>query len=857
MPEEIIEMDEIRINNRYVHAYKADYPSKDDHLKDDSVPSYKRKNSMLTEDFIRKINQRNGVASPDILPPNCRYMEKTPKGTIVVIEEPPAFRTLSFYMDISHEYRKLKDEGLLEEYGFGDFTLKNKNTFTLALPYCIFILFISNENYLMSGQMYFRVSRMVGLADYLMKAPFPNISQNQYICFGEGLHEGRHSSLSGTIDKTITSFWSAEFNTDYTYNYNEYKNVPAVNSFMEWHALSQRDPMFVYNVEWIPTKDNISGLIKRLKDDNRIGSDHAPHFSSLYNILSQPLKSEKSAKASSRSRRAHTLYYDVASGIQVAPNYHVHVGDPFYIKKGKELCYINSFMGFNIDGSSDVRYVRVENATTGKLEIFKTTNKFKKYLYEQTKEIRYVEKGVLKNGVEVKEGDIIMLKRNGRTAYKKLAYIRKNQEGLHEAKIGTSFYILENTEADLFIAESPELSGIKLERKKEYFLKTTVRSMPLCAAQKVMYEGLDVDNHGGLILEFMPTDSNQTGHGNIRINLSNRYDSASIEHIDAYQPINEIVRIGRSLVISRTENEKNIDSLFIGDNGVFYDGFYGRPRKPSIDQIKKYIMKKDGIEIKGFDINIDFSIGDQVVVTDWENPANMLSIKTIQGFVFNEDNGDVSILTVDKHNKTTTVVYINGENGVVNIGKVRHVATEYEGVKAGTKIRAEEAGIPYFPKKDVNIIIAFVIDTAVAEPLVLCSNCCTLWFNDVKTKFKHTPYKSKRWASMTHASIDISKIKYQPGDVIQGNGEVHDPRGWIVVKYSNVKRSRIMPLEYMTRNFDSYTMDKYMEDNTSFDCIPNPRISLKDQDEGELINAWPNLHGSYTPNEQTPMQFLA
>jgi len=856
-----IMQDEIRINARYAHRYSSDYDydeSVEDELQADSTPIVK-KHSILTRDYLQKMMQKTAGMTSLILPPNCRYLEKVNDGTIVVVEEPPAFRTISLRRDLKDEVKKLEEKGLLEEYGYDEYFNEDNvvKRFTLALPYCVFFLYINNDFKLGAGQIYFRVARIAGMADYLMKAPFPNISDAQYICFGDQAHMGFPKSLNAAVDQAITSFWSAEFNSDYTYNIKAYENIAGVNSFMEWHALSQRDPMFIYNVGWVKIPMTIGDAVDEIKRNYKLTALHDIRYKTLSDMFVIPGDTGRDEPLSKRSRRKHRLYYDVAEGMFIDSQYYVHVGDPFYIKNGKELCYINSLIGFTTDGSGDIKYIRVERED-GKLILFKNTKKFEKFLMQKTKELRFVEKATMKNGIEVKENDIVVVKTKlGSKSYKKVSFIRKTQEGVHEGRFGDSFYIVENLDGEIFDVEKPVYDGVQLNKNEAYLITTSPRNeLPLVDASVMTYKGIDVSRFGRLVFSFEHTDEHvRSGDFTIPIDgpSSDRY---KIMKVDNCKPLPGVFRIGRKLMAVREKPSGLQYEIAYGTPyGVTYDPNYRGMRRPSPGQIRDDIMKEDSIFIPSFDLDIEFKIGDKVVVSDWVNPTNMLSVKTIQGFTIHELSGDVDIIMQDKQENIHTVRYIES-SGVVNIGKVRKITNEYEGLRAGTKIKARETGIAHFPKKDVNIIVGFLTDTGGPEPLVLCSNCCTLWYSDVMEKFSKTTMKSKKWASLKHAPIDISKIKYQPGDIIQGTDDHVNDYGWFVFKVHGFRGNKAMQLSNYTQHVDYFTLDKYLEVNTRLDYIPTPRVTGKAQSESETISAWPNFHGYYFTCDTSPYRFM-
>jgi hypothetical protein len=838
---------EIRINQKYTHLYSSEYNKS---MKGESTPKINKK-ILLTPDYLRRMSLGFGSETPAVIPPNCRYMEKVNRGHIIIIEEPPAFRTININMGFHSEVDRLKMDGKLEEYGYEkNFAEKEgPRQFTLAFPYVIFLLYLTNYNELSGGQTFLRVARLAGLADYLLKIPLLNIAANQYICFG-GKAEGRTQSLNAAVEKIISSFWASEFNTDYTYNYNAYSKIAGVHSYMEWQALSQSNPMFIYNVDWINIPMNIGQAIESLKQKYSITKQNDVQYQTLSNMFNQPLSTGKFKKPTPRSRKKFTLFYDIASGMYLDSAFYVHVGDPFYIKKGKSLCHINSFISFMDSG--DIKYIRVER-DDGKLITFKVTKMFKKYLFDETKKLRFEEKGILKNGVEIKENDILIIKNDiGTIAYKNVSFIRKSVDGLHEGRFGDRFYILENTEGEVFDTSNPKYEDIVLKKDKEYIYVPNLIGVPFQNGRVVKFNQITTARNQ---LSIEMKNESQSYNLNLGSTISKR--SRSLYEKDELKPLPPVFRVGRRILSLKDIYRKELlhDKVFGSPIGVIYEGNSSTVNTLTPKEIEKYILEKDKFHIQSFDMDIEFNLGDKVVVADWKNPINMLSIKIIQGFKFESTTGDISFILADKEGNLIQEKYVEGSGGLIYVGRIRKITNKFGKLVAGAKIKAKESSIAQFPKKDVNIIIGFITDTGGPEPLVLCSNCCTLWYSDVLTKFQKTTIKSKKWPSLKHVSIDVSKIKYQPGDIIRGINDYNDRKGWFV--FSNgVGGPKILDFGYFTSYADYYSLDKYITANSELDCIPNPRIGPKAQTSMGIVRSWPNLHGHFFTCESSELKLI-
>ena len=147
---------EIRFNSKYAHLYQAKYPT--DNYKHDSTPTIKKK-TLFTSDYLKRLNEHSSLG---IMPPNCRFIEQVQNGSIVIIEEPPAFRTILVDMSMRQEYDMLNKNGKWKMMGYTDEDINRPlpYKFTLAFPYMIFIFHISKFNEVLDGQVFVRIFRL-------------------------------------------------------------------------------------------------------------------------------------------------------------------------------------------------------------------------------------------------------------------------------------------------------------------------------------------------------------------------------------------------------------------------------------------------------------------------------------------------------------------------------------------------------------------------------------------------------------------------------------------------------------------------------------------------------------------------
>ncbi|MCK5607309.1 hypothetical protein KAR91_35830, partial [Candidatus Pacearchaeota archaeon] len=629
-----------------------------------------------------------------------------------------------------------------------------------------------------------------------------------------------------------------------------------VHSYMEWQALSQSNPMFIYNVDWIRMHVNLGQAIDDMKKYYRLTNKNEIGYHNLSDVFRKPADTGKEGKPTRRSRQKFKLFYDVAEGTFLDDTFCIHVGDSFHIKNGKSLCHINSLISFMDSG--EVKYIRVER-DDGRLIIYKNTKKFANYLLQEAKKVRFEEKGILKNGVEIKENDILIMKTaSGKEMYRKVSYIRKAQEGFHEARFGDGFYILENTEAELFSMSAPKCNGILLEKDQQYVYITNAHSVPMHPGSIVKYEQVDVNSVGQLTVSMKHIDS-KIRNRPFQLKLDSSTQNRNLFHIDEVKSLPPFFRIGRKMLVLRGSNSKLSSryKVFGSPYGVIYEG-HGAIDRPNALEIKKYMLGDDKFRVQSFDMDIEFAIGEKVVVSDWVKPFNMLTVKIIQGFKFDETNGDITFILADKEGKLHQEQYVDGQHGIIYVGRIRKIVNKFGKLEAGTKIKAKEANIPHFPMKDTNIIIGFITDTGGPDPLVLCSNCCTLWYNDVMEKFQKTTMKAKKWAQLKHAPIDIAKIKFQSGDIIRGKStsSYSNRMGWLVFKAGGSNSLRMLDFKYYSSHLDSYLLDRYVVSNSRLDCIANPRVGPKAQTEMGSAAAWSNLHGYSFTCERSPFKFI-
>ena len=827
---------EIRLNRDYASLLYSEYSP--DELKKESIPIIKRK-TVLASDYLQRLTSSS--LKNTITPPNCRYIEELDSGYIVIIEEPPAYRTIKSSMSVNRELNDLEKNNKLDLYGYTDWKTKNSSPyhFTLAFPYVIFMFYINHYNEVAAGQVFVRTQQMTGLSDYLLKIPMCNISDSGLVCFGDAINK-RCQSLTATIQHAIMVWWSATFNTDYTYNYAAYKNISILNSYLEWQYMSQANPMFIYNADWIKMKRTIGESINRLKEIYSLRAKKTMGYKQLADMFNKTHDTGIEIKVTKRSRKKAKLFFDIAQGMYINDEININVGDSFKTKSGK-IAFISSFIGFP-DGS-DVKYIQID--VNGHLSMMKLTNNCRKFLAVKITEQRRVNQITLANKTIITPGIILKVIQGGFESYKKVDYIRKSHgiDGdVFEVKMGNDYYLSSSLNAVEFELDKLEINGVILNKNDQYVIINNHKQEGAKINGCLMnFKSIDVRNNQ-IVARFK--NDNGTFKGRSRtIELSKSYDSKKIFNAkdEDVKHLEGIFRIGRKLFIMPGSFDRH--SALNASWGINGTVVYENQHSMNLINGKytKYLIKDDRFFIEGADFNTEFHIGDKIVVADWKNPLDVLTVKELNGFKYDETDGDIYFIMSDKAGTLSESKYVDGKNGVIKTGKIRRVTNKIGDLSAGTKIIAETAGIPCFPKKDANIIVAFIIDTG-REPLVLCSNGCTLWYNDVIDNFKKIALKSKTWANFDHAPLDLSKIKLQAGDIINGIKDYDNNHGYLLFNPSSTRALRAMPLEYFDKYPESYTFDQYMIRGCNLDCIPAPRIPPTKIEEAGTIRGVFNMH---------------
>jgi hypothetical protein len=177
-------------------------------------------------------------------PRGTKFFYHTDQKTIVVVEQPPLVRTLT----MEHSLHK---DGRAQ----------------IALPYVNFVFMFDQTAdefdticTLEACHCYFANESLTSMDTEIAIAALPNIHINGAICWGGNIRTGddygsefilTSKNLIDFIEKSITYFWTSEFNEDLPQHYqNNFAKTPKLR-FEKWAKETEKNPFFVTGVKWL------------------------------------------------------------------------------------------------------------------------------------------------------------------------------------------------------------------------------------------------------------------------------------------------------------------------------------------------------------------------------------------------------------------------------------------------------------------------------------------------------------------------------------------------------------------------------------------------------------------------------
>lgn len=820
---------EIRIDEKYSSFLRCkDIDSK----KGETEPIIRQK-TYLTGDFLSRLkNQSRFTSFGEILPQNCRlYKPLSNKVTLLVAEDSPQIRTISVNINMEGALARLKKTGKLIEYGFRDFLRKNSMPykFTLSFPYVVYIATLQGfgrKVYVETFQVYYRLSPITSLSDYLLINNLPNSDKNQFVCLGSSGNES-YGSLSYAFNRALERFWVNAFNTDYIYNYKSYEDVPEICDFLNWFYNTNRDPLFVFNVPWTKNKSTLGEIISRLEENYRDEGGMRLNYSLLSRIFTRPHEPQ-----SLQEEGKDAIYDGICDSIFLGGK-ELSVGEKVQFED-KEF-YVYSFIGRD---SKKPISVQLEDKE-GNLSRRELTREVIDFLNKQLDKTKFLDSAKLSDGQVVKIGDVVLVD-FPQKMYKKVEKIRIARDGLIEVKLLDDYYIAKNLQAKFIDLEKFEFNSVKLEKGKKYFI-TTSRGFPCSCYDEVKFNEASPTPSGKIGLRFECIVSKE------RMTLDASKTKSDV-FVQSGLSSTKVFRVGRELCTNNNE------SVLLSEKGVFFSK--SSVRTFDSELAKSEVIRDNEIEITSFDLNINFKVGEKVVVASWDNLPQMLKVWTIIGFKL---SGNVLEIELQHEQEKISVAYIDFDSKQVEVGLIRKVVNELDGIEAGTKIRAKEVGISNFPKKDTNRIIAFIVDTG-GPPLVLCSNCCTLWIFDLIQKFELIPVESTLWKDLEDAPINLSRMRVQTGDMFKYRSSFGSRDTYylcVLNDHHDISSRSLFRIGEYSSIVSYFGFDRINWPRTSnrYGFI-TPRYTETYELDFRKKRVFPNFHGLYTEVPESYLTFL-
>jgi len=831
-----MQRDEIIINSRFASYAISEVPLNPE---EQSIPLF-RKMTLNTNTLLERLAQN--LASnfglsiiPAVLPQGCRFIKKFPSGrSLIVIEEPPMMRTLFTNISLEADLIRLEKLGKLDEFGYRDLlnefdkgNIRQPYKFIVSLPYIVYLIMIDSPKYFRGLRVFYRKNPISSLNDYLLRCNLLNIDSDNGVCLGDGDTSGKN--MSETVSNTITAFWSTIFNYGLTGSFRYYEGkIPEVSDFLSWQYYSLKDPLFVFSIDWIPIERTLGQEIEGLNARDSYSSRSSRvsfSFDVLKNAAVGPYLNSEEEQVESCCESVIIDERVFSIGDEIILDDHIYSIVDFRVSRGA-LNY----------RSPETVVLENENGTIEK----RIRDKSVVEAFKKTKFNNEIDSYTLQNGVEIRAGDILQLTNPlAKNYFRKVIKIRNARDEHIEVQLGRDFYFADKLVASK-LTNILVLDNVELTKGKDYTLCTNSTGVFL-KANKYVFSGFDTNDEGSLYVKFgIPNRSNDAIYTSTE-EFNHSYsllESSTLVSYPVFRIFNKIFSNSDSgLFISKG---KGVISIGRGDVEFKFDS-----------KLAASLVTNEGFNIPSFDIDLDFRLGDKVIVVDWSNPFDMLVIRTITEFKI--ERNALLIGLKDDVGNTMYHKYIDFRNGEILIGTMRKVVEEYNGLKRGMKLKAQLSGVYGFPKKDINEICAFITDTGTGTPLMLCSNLQTLWA--APEVLRHFNYMLPN-SSLSHkypikSRNEISlHFPVMSGDVISRSN--YDYMAVYDHKYGDPQELYIMDLMYGVH----YSHLGRDISHTQRKGVLTPRYRASSL--GFVMRrGFPNLHGGFTLSQNAGPKFIS
>ncbi len=186
---------------------------------------------------------RGHMTSPDgysVMPDGTKLFHRNADSAILVIEQKPQVRTISFTQAIVDS----NDGGP----SFG-----GRDSFRLAFPYIVFLMsFKADEDdrlYLNNVMVAYATKPLQSLESKLFHPNLPNVADFQ-LCWGSDTGEALEGSIASQAEIMMGGFWQTAFSTDWTDKFDDSAKYAQFSSMETWERASAEDPLFMLSMQW-------------------------------------------------------------------------------------------------------------------------------------------------------------------------------------------------------------------------------------------------------------------------------------------------------------------------------------------------------------------------------------------------------------------------------------------------------------------------------------------------------------------------------------------------------------------------------------------------------------------------------
>jgi hypothetical protein len=199
--------------------------------------------------------------TPCVLPEGCKLAYTKNQRSVIVIEQKPQVRTVSFTAKLV-KLKKVASEAKCKKNG--------GYRYNLAFPYVYFVVVFDHGRYAYH-ETYFRNKPLTSVREHIYLAPIPNVyrdvgDNHKPMCMGEDFDESvvQENTVARQCDAVIADFWQSVFSADL--GDGEPEEIDArIADYAAWQENTETDPLFILTVPWTQGK-TMKGTVECILD---------------------------------------------------------------------------------------------------------------------------------------------------------------------------------------------------------------------------------------------------------------------------------------------------------------------------------------------------------------------------------------------------------------------------------------------------------------------------------------------------------------------------------------------------------------------------------------------------------------